>query len=148
MPCGSCKNQCFGGTYHILVFLCSVLQLLVTANTVPSVPILVTLMMEVIHSSETPILTRPTWCNIPEVSILHSHCRENLKSYISHYCLLPYDLWYETVFQNCIQKHKSSFKGICMLVTYISCKALYCYEILFSAKSITSQHSNIKLEEI
>jgi hypothetical protein len=33
------------------------------------------------HSSETSVLTRPTWLHIPEDSILHSHCHENLKSY-------------------------------------------------------------------
>jgi hypothetical protein len=40
---------------HIIsiVFLRSVLRLLVTANTVPSSPILLTLMMEAIRSSET-----------------------------------------------------------------------------------------------
>jgi hypothetical protein len=35
----------------------SVLQLLVTANIVPSTPILVTLMMEAMHSSETLVHT-------------------------------------------------------------------------------------------
>jgi hypothetical protein len=39
MPCGSCKNQ---------VVLLSVIQLLVIANIVPSLPILSTLMMEAI----------------------------------------------------------------------------------------------------
>jgi hypothetical protein len=43
---------------NYLVFLRSVRRLLVTANVVPSSPILVTLMMEVIRSSETSVLTR------------------------------------------------------------------------------------------
>jgi hypothetical protein len=33
-------------------------RFLVTANVVPSSPILVTVMMEALHSSETPVLTR------------------------------------------------------------------------------------------
>jgi hypothetical protein len=46
----------------------SVCRLLVTAN------VLVTL-----RSSETSVLTRDTWRNTPEDSILHSHRRENFK---------------------------------------------------------------------
>jgi hypothetical protein len=66
--CGSCKNQCFGETC-------------LNANFVPSSPILVTPMMEVIRSSEALVFTRAEQDIIPEDGILHSQSRENLKSY-------------------------------------------------------------------
>jgi hypothetical protein len=40
-----------------------------------------------IRSSETSVLTRATWRNIQEDGILHSICRENLKSYRFCSCL-------------------------------------------------------------
>jgi hypothetical protein len=40
-------------------------------------------LMEAMTSSETLVLTKSTRRHIPDESILHSHRRENLKSYIA-----------------------------------------------------------------
>jgi hypothetical protein len=77
-PCDSCKTDISEkrGASIIRVtrigklgFLRSVPQLLVTAK-VPSSPILFTLMMQGIRSSETSVLTRATQYNIQEDGIL------------------------------------------------------------------------------
>jgi hypothetical protein len=63
-----------------LVFPRNVRRLLVSANVVPSSPILVSLMMEVLYASETSVLTRSTRRYIQGDGFLYSHRRENLKS--------------------------------------------------------------------
>jgi hypothetical protein len=76
------QSRQWQGTPTLWDTLWSLRRLPVTANVVPSSSILVTLMMEALSSFETSVLTRATRRNIPEEAILHSHCSENLKSYI------------------------------------------------------------------
>jgi hypothetical protein len=64
-----------------------VLQLLITPKVAPSSPILVILMMVVVSSPETTVFTTATRRNIQEDGIIHSHYRENLKSYMGIHCL-------------------------------------------------------------
>jgi hypothetical protein len=83
-PYGSCNNRRFGGTIASIIRVprIGVLRLLVTAKVVPSSPILVTIMMVAIGSSETSPLITATLRHIPDDGILHSHRREYLNSYI------------------------------------------------------------------
>jgi hypothetical protein len=69
----------------------SVLRWLDNTNLVSSTPILVTLVMTKTRSSETSVFTRPTWRHISNDDVLHSHHRQNLKSYKTK-LRLPFNL--------------------------------------------------------
>jgi hypothetical protein len=56
---------CSGTLRRVAVEITNLLQLLVTSS-----PIVVTLRMEAIRSSETSVLTRAIWCNISVGGIL------------------------------------------------------------------------------
>jgi hypothetical protein len=64
-------------------FLHNTLRFIVTANVVHTSPIVITMMMEAVSSSERTVFIRVPQRNIPEDGILHSHRRERLKSYIA-----------------------------------------------------------------
>jgi hypothetical protein len=59
------------------------IDLPLTANSVPSSLILFNLMMEMIHLSEASVITRVTQRIILENGILHSHRREDFTFYIT-----------------------------------------------------------------
>jgi hypothetical protein len=63
------------------------------------------------------VLTRATWRNIPEDAILHSHRRENLKSYMMFAVLCSSSA---VMFSHCSYK-----------TNLVLCKFLYCTEFLF-----------------
>jgi hypothetical protein len=120
-----------------VVFLCTVRQLIVTASVVPSSPILVTLMKEALSSSKTSVLTTSTWRNIPADTILHSHCRENLKSYKF---MLVNRLWRPTELR---QVETPTFSGQSAHIWQWSCQCPSHYRRFLALISV--QTSNISI---
>jgi hypothetical protein len=87
-------------------------------------------MMEAIHSSETSVLTRTTWRNIPEDGILHSHRRENLKFYKAV-------AFFKIIFEIC--------SACCLLHAVSSLALLFDPEDVVISASETSAHSLTQL---
>jgi hypothetical protein len=92
----SCVNQRFGRTYRLHLqgrkirergTSVSRCRLQPPAHAGSSLSDISTLKIEVIRSSETSVHTKSTWGHIPEDCILHSHRRENLKSYKMLSCI-------------------------------------------------------------
>jgi hypothetical protein len=88
--CTSCVNRRFGGTYRLHLQGSKIrerrtgvteLILQAPAHAGSSLADFCTLKMEAIRSSETSVYTRSTRRHIQQNGILHSHHRENLKSY-------------------------------------------------------------------
>jgi hypothetical protein len=86
-----CEEILLNNIKEYLEFLRSVRRLLVTANVVPSLPILVTLMIEALSSSETSVRTRSTRHKI----LLDYITSQPIRCY--RFCIITQDLRLETM---------------------------------------------------
>jgi hypothetical protein len=105
-------------------------------------------MKEALSSSETPVLTRATRRNIPEDTILHSHRRENPKSYIPKFCCPGTSVLFVTYFDckltpvfflfNFLSQHSSDVPELLIIIQELKVDISKAE----SAQSIISKHKS------
>jgi hypothetical protein len=76
-------------------------------------------MKEGLSSSETSILKKATRRNIPEDGIRHSHCRENLKSYMD---LLPFSGEMSETSTHLGSLERTNFNLVIQLFSILDCE--------------------------
>jgi hypothetical protein len=126
-PCTSCVNRRFGGTYRLHLQGrkipergSRVSRWLQTAHAGSSLTDFSTLKLKASRSSETSVHTRSTRRQIPENGILHSHRRENLKSYIRKATLNNICCWSIQDMMHYMENVISAHNVVCWLCHHIS----------------------------